>query len=90
MGRKIGLNYKTETYPAYNTFRGNGHRAYYGYLSLTRKSTNVIVGEITPENTITTKFSFTPFELARLKSLLKNFNCSTLEWNKKTELEGEL
>lgn len=77
---KLGMFFKKSTMQQDRTFRHDGLPAHYGYLTITQVSTNTIVGTITEDKLITRKMGFTPFELVRLKKLLKDFDMRLLTW----------
>jgi len=84
---KIGLYVTLRNLKSYNTFRTTGLPAYHGHLTLKRISTSVVIGEPKEEDLKTDIFRLSPFDLAKLKKLLENFDSRLLTW--KTEDLGE-
>lgn len=88
--KKLGLFVEPYTLPARNTFRHKtGLPAYHGYLKFTRNSTNVIVGKVTEDNINTTIFHLSPFDLAKLKTLLKDFDARLYTWKAHVKMSEE-
>lgn len=72
---KLGLFFEKYTIEAPYSFT-----THHGHLKVTRVSTNLIVGTVKEEDLKTTIMGFSPFELARLKKLLKSFDTRRLAW----------
>ena len=87
---KVGLYFTKYKLRAYNTFRfKTGLPAYHGYLTLKRISTSIVIGNIGEKDLKTQIFRLSPFDLAKLKELLKDFDSRLLAWKTTEDLEKE-
>lgn len=89
-GKFLGKTFKTSSMKENRSWTTSGLPTWQGYLKITQNSTNIVVGTVHLEDVHTKIMAFSPYDLASLKRLLKNFDMRTLEWDEDTPIEGEL
>jgi hypothetical protein len=58
-----------------------------GQLLITRQSSNVVCGNITPESITTQRFHLDASDLALLKKMLKDFDGRLMKWKNPREIQ---